>query len=317
MGFSVTDSITVNCSPTAKSLPIRVGLRNGIFARHGLSLRLVSTDNSREQRNGLARGDFDLVHVAADNAVAMKDVDGADVVIVLGGDSGMNELFVQPKIDTVAGIRGGRLVVDAPDTAFALQAYRILADAGLQRDVDYTVVSKGRGELRIEAMLADEANSAAVLNLPYSLQAREQGLRSLGDTTAYIGPYQAGSAFVMRAWAETHRDVLVRYIAAYLECLTFVLDATNHEACTRILVEEIGASEDVASKSVVLLREPSFGLEPTAAIDEAGFRNMLALRASTQGGSSEVDLSHYVDLTYYRAARSRAGSGDASSTGKQ
>ena len=25
--------MTVNCSPTAKSLPIRVGLREGIFAR--------------------------------------------------------------------------------------------------------------------------------------------------------------------------------------------------------------------------------------------------------------------------------------------
>ena len=313
----MTDSITVNCSPTAKSLPIRIGLRNGIFARHDLSLKLVSTDNSREQRNGLARGDFDLVHVAADNAVAMKDVDGTDVVIVLGGDSGMNELFVQPSIDKVAGIRGGCLVVDAPDTAFALQAYRILADAGLQRDVDYAVVSKGRGELRIEAMLADKANSAAVLNLPYSLQAREQGLRSLGDTTEFIGPYQAGSAFVMRAWAQEHRDVLVRYIAAYLECLAFVLNPANHEVCSRILVEEINASEDIASKSVALLREPGFGLEPNAAIDEAGFRNMLALRASTQGGTSETDLSRYIDLTYYHAARSRAGSGVASTAGKE
>ena len=108
-------------------------------------------------------------------------------------------------------------------------------------------------------------------------------------------------------WALTsHRDVAAVSV-----------DPERFRSGSGILVEEIGASEDVASKSVVLLREPSFGLEPTAAIDEAGFRNMLALRASTQGGSSEVDLSHYVDLTYYRAARSRAGSGDASSTGKQ
>src|SRR5262245_37446259 len=96
----------VNCSPTAKSLPIRVGLRQEIFARYGIDLRLVSTDGSREQRAGLARGDFNVVHVAVDNAIAMREVDHLDVIVVMGGDSGMNELFVQPHVRSIAEIRG-------------------------------------------------------------------------------------------------------------------------------------------------------------------------------------------------------------------
>jgi ABC-type nitrate/sulfonate/bicarbonate transport system substrate-binding protein len=295
-------SIIVNCSPTAKSLPIRVGLRDRIFARYGIDLRLVSTDNSREQRSGLARGDFNVVHVAVDNAIAMVEVDHFDVVVFMGGDSGMNELFVQSHVRSIAEICGGRLVVDATDTAFALQAYKILEDHGLKRDRDYQVLPVGRGELRIEAMRADKANTAAILNLPYSLEACRLGLRSLGDTTNFIGPYQAGSAFAMRAWAEANREQLIRYIAAYLECLRWVLDPLNHQACADILVEDLGTAADIASETIELLRRPGFGLEPVAAIDEAGLRNTIALRGSQQAGSQLRDPREYVDLSYYAAA---------------
>jgi ABC-type nitrate/sulfonate/bicarbonate transport system substrate-binding protein len=220
----------------------------------------------------------------------------------MGGDSGMNELFVQSHIGGIAEIRDGRLVVDAPDTAFALQAYKILDDHGLARERDYKVIAVGRGELRIEAMRTDKANTAAILNLPYSLEARRSGLRSLGDTTNFIGPYQAGSAFAMRAWAESHRDMLTRYIAAYLECLRWVLDPLNHEACAGILVEDLGTAPDIADESIALLRRPGFGLHPKAAIDEAGLRNTIALRASQQAGSRLRDSREYVDLSYYTAA---------------
>jgi ABC-type nitrate/sulfonate/bicarbonate transport system substrate-binding protein len=294
--------LAVNCSPTAKSLPILAGLRLGLFKARDIDLDLVSAAGSREQRDGLVRGDFQIVHVAADNAVAMKDVDGLDVIVIMGGDSGMNELFVQPHIRTIGELRGGRLIVDAPDTAFALQAYRIFGDHGLQRDRDYTVVSVGRGEFRLDAMKKDRRNSAAILNLPYSLEARRMGLRSFGDTTALIGPYQAGSAFAMRAWAEAHRDMLVRYVAAYLECLDWVLAPSNHDPCVGILVDELHLPHDIASESVKLLRRPGFGFEPNAEIDLDGFRNTLALRAMTEGMTSTADPHSYLDLSYHAAA---------------
>ncbi len=297
-----SDRLAVNCNPTAKSLPSRAGLRLGLFKARGIDLILISTADSREQRDGLARGDFPIVHVAVDNAVFMKDVEGLDVVVIMGGDSGMNELFVQPHIRTIEDLRGGRLIVDAPDTAFALQAYRILGDHGLQRDRDYAVVAVGRGEFRLDAMKNDRGNTASILNLPYSLQARRMGLRTFGDTTALVGPYQAGSAFVMRPWAETHRDVVVRYVAAYLECLDWVLAPSNHNLCAGILVDELLLPHDIASESVELLRRPGFGFEPNAAIDLAGFRNTLALRATTEGRADTADPQSYLDLSYHAAA---------------
>ena len=96
----------------------------------GFKIELTLTENSRSQRDGLAAGKFDVVHSAVDNALAMIEVAKHDVVIATGGDSGMNEFFVQPEIKSFADLRGRILVVDAPDTAYALQAKKILASTG-------------------------------------------------------------------------------------------------------------------------------------------------------------------------------------------
>src|SRR5262249_59613966 len=111
----------------ARSVPLQAGTAKGIFERRGLKIMLHLTENSRSQRDGLAAGTFDVVHSAVDNALAMVEIGKHDVVIVTGGDSGMNEFFVQAEVQSFADMRGRTLGVDAPDTAYALQAQKILA----------------------------------------------------------------------------------------------------------------------------------------------------------------------------------------------
>ena len=83
-------------------------------------------------RNGLAKGDHQIAHAAVDNAVAMVELAKADVAIVTGGDNGFNHIFVQPEINAYADLRGKTVVVDAPNTAFALLLYKALKDSGLK-----------------------------------------------------------------------------------------------------------------------------------------------------------------------------------------
>src|SRR5258706_13659229 len=109
-------TVRVNSLPNAKALPLHAGVAQGIFAKHELALQLSFTENSTKQREGLAAGEFDLVHSAVDNAVAMVETAKKDVVIVTGGDSGMNEFFVQADVRSFADLRGRKLVADAPNT---------------------------------------------------------------------------------------------------------------------------------------------------------------------------------------------------------
>ncbi len=293
--------VHVNTFPTARALPFFVARDRGFFARHGLNVDLQFTKGSKAQRDALANGGADIVQAAVDNAVAMIDVAKVDIVIVGGGNSGTNEFYVQKAIKDFGDIRGHAIVVDATNTAYALQAKTILLQHGLKAGADYTLNPVGNGTRRLKALFADTNNAGAILNLPFSLLAAAHGLHSLGRTTDMLGPYQAGGAFVRRAWAREHAQTLEQYLAAYIEALRWSLDPANRAADAAILEQNFKLPADIAAECVRLMAEPGFGFAPDAKFDLQGFKNALALRAEVEGGKP-ADPQRYIDLSYYDQA---------------
>ena len=294
------DAVRLNTFPNAKALPYHAGVEKGFFSRHGVALELSFTENSASQREGLAAGRFDIVHAAVDNAVAMADAAKQDVVIVTGGDNGMNEFIVRADVASFADLRGRTVLVDAPNTAYAIQAKKILLKHGLSEGADYRVLPVGRGELRLKAM-AENRGSAAVLNLPYTIQAEHLGMRSLGNTVDILGPYQAGGAFALRSWIRSHGPLLERTIAAYIESLRWVRRPENRAECIALLMTKLRVERDVAERTYEVLVDPVRGFTPDARFDKEGFRNLLALRAEIEG-KGNPDPESYLDLGYYARA---------------
>jgi ABC-type nitrate/sulfonate/bicarbonate transport system substrate-binding protein len=213
----------------------------------------------------------------------------------------MNEFFVQAYVRSFADLRGRKLVVDAPNTAYAIQAKKILLKHGLKDGTDYTVVPVGRGELRLKAMAENRDYAAAILNLPFTIQAEQLGMKSLGNTVDILGPYQANGAYALRAWVGSHGPLLERYIVAYVESLRWVRRPENQAECVAILMDKLKISRDVAERTYRLLADPVRGFTPDAAFDTEGFRNLLSLRAEIEGGSAPQP-EKYLDLSYYRRA---------------
>jgi ABC-type nitrate/sulfonate/bicarbonate transport system substrate-binding protein len=299
-------ALRVDTFPNAKALPLHAGIANGLFERRGLRIDLHLTENSRSQRDGLAAGKFDVVHSAVDNALAMIEIGKHDVVIVTGGDAGMNEFFVQPEIKSFTDLRGRVLVVDAPDTAYALQAKKILAAHGLKAGVDYTVKPVGAGVYRLKAMAESKDNAAAILNLPFTVQAEQLGMRSLGRTIDLLGPYQAAGGFTLRTFAEQNRDTVERYLAAYVESLRWIRDVANRAEAIGLLVSEQKLAPDIAARTYEQLIDPAFGFTPDAKFDMQGFRNMMALRAEVEGKTTAAP-ERYLDFSYYDRAMQMVG----------
>ena len=296
--------VRVNTFPTARSLPFFVGVEKGIFKKHGIKLEFEFTESSSAQRQGLASGKFEVVHSAVDNALAMIEVAKVDVVIVSGGDGGTNEFIVGKNINTFADIRGKALVTDAPNTAYAVQAKKILLKNGLKEGVDYRINAVGAGPFRLKAMLEGGDNAAAIMNLPFSAQTIEAGLKSLGRTVDLLGPYQAGGAFVLRAWAKANPETLERYIAGYIESLRWVVDKSHREEAIALLMSKRNLSRSLAERSYDLMIEPGFGFNPDAKLSVEGFNNVLALRQEVEGGPAP-DPAKYLDLSYYDRALKR------------
>jgi ABC-type nitrate/sulfonate/bicarbonate transport system substrate-binding protein len=311
MAARAADTITirVNTFPNAKALPVYVGIAEGIFAKYGLTVELENTVSSQSQRDGLAAGRFQIAHAALDNAVAMIEVAKRDVVIVSGGDSGMNEFFVQPGIASFADLRGKTIVVDASDTAYALQAKKLLLQRGLHEGADYTVKQVGAVPFRYKAMIEDKTNAGGILNLPFTVEAAAHGLKSLGGMVDLLGPYQAAGAFVMRDWARANDRTLERYLAAYVAALRWIRKPENRAAAADILVEKLKLDRKIAERTYDLLVVPSTGFTPDAKFDVEGFKNMLALRAEIERkpDTEAVKPERYVDLGYYEKAMKLVG----------
>ena len=299
--------LKVKMFPGAQSLPALAAVQQGMFERQGLKVEVLFTANSDEQRNGLAKGEFEIAQAAVDNAVAMVELAKEDVVIVTGGDSSMNELIVQPDVRTIADLKGHTLLVDALNTAYALQLKKILLMNGLKEGVDYKLNPIGGTGLRLRGMKENKDYKAAMLNLPFSLDAKAAGLKSMGRATDLIGPYQANGTFVKRSWGQAHRDLLERYIAGLIEGTRWAMAPANKDAAVKILSERLKVSTENAAKTWDLITDPKFGIAPDARFDMQGFHNVLALRAEIEGswGGKAPSPERYVDLSYYQNALKR------------
>jgi ABC-type nitrate/sulfonate/bicarbonate transport system substrate-binding protein len=280
---------------------------HGWFASRGIAVELVQVTTSDALRAELAGGRADIGFAAVDNAVAMVEA-GTDAVIVAGGEGSTNELIAQPGIRSVADLRRRIVIVDAPNTAFALQLKKILMSAGLQPARDYELRAVGSTPIRLRAMQMQKEYAATMLGLPYSLLAKRAGLVSLGTAQALIGPYQGQGIFVLKRWAAANRDLLVRYLSAYIQGQRWLLAPSNRPQVTSLLKTE-GSLDDGLAEEAYTLMVGSSGYSADARLDVDAFGNVLRLRAEVEGQWSGTPPApdRYYDLSYYTEAVSTAG----------
>jgi len=295
--------VRVNVFNTSSNLPLLAALQAGEFERMGLQVEVQHTPNSDEQRAGLAAGRFEIAHAAVDNAVALIE-SGADAVIVCGGDAGLNEFMVRPEIANFEDLRGKLLAVDAPNTAYALAAKKILKERGLLEGRDYQVKLAGGTGPRAAAMVSDASLACGMINPPFNFKLRAQGLKSLGSQYELLGPYQATGAYVMRPWAQSHREVLQRYLVAYVRGQRRVMDRAHPAAMIDLLSANFKLDEQAARDTYEALLTPGSGLAPDAAFSLEGFARVLSIRAEMEGmwGGVPPAPERYLDLGAYEQA---------------
>jgi len=289
--------------PGIQNLPFFVAEEKGFFAKRGLAVEVLFAPNSTELRDGLAQNRHQIAHAGSDNAVALAELGKADVAIVMGGDNGWNRLFVQPEISSLAELRSKTVIVDAPNTSYALLLYKMLAMAGLKKG-DYEVKAIGSTFTRLQELQKEKSYAASMLNPPFSLQAVRAGLKDMGAVVDTVGPYQATAGFVMRGWAKDNADVLVRYIQAQLDSLRWIYDPGNKAEATALLAARLKLPPDVAVQTFAIATDPTTGFAKDAAIDITGFSNVLKLRAEIEGqwGGTPPSPEKYLDSSYRERA---------------
>lgn len=282
--------------------------KQGFFAKYGLEVLNDNKKNSDELRADLASGKGDVAYLAVDNAVAMVELAHQDVVIVMGGEGSQNELIAQKEIKSIADLRGKTLIVDAPNTAYALQMKKMLSLSGLTAGKDYEIKPFGATPQRLIAMREQKDFAGSMLGPPASLVAKKEGFVSLGSVQQLIGPYQAAGIFTQRAWAKEHRDLLVAFLSACIEAQRWLLNPANKQQVIDLLAAQYHLAPEIAAEDYEISMTRPGGFTKDAQFDLRGFENVLKLRAEVEGqwGGHPPSPDKYYDPSYYQAALTKA-----------
>src|SRR5262249_60983864 len=124
---------------------------------------------------------------------------------------------------------------------------------GHRNGADHRGKPVGAGVYRFKAMMDDKSKAGGILTLPFTVQAEQAGLKSLGRTVDLLGPYQAAGAFTQRAWAQANGPALERYLAAYIEAVRWVRDPANKAEATAILIDKLKLDPAAAARTYELL----------------------------------------------------------------
>jgi ABC-type nitrate/sulfonate/bicarbonate transport system substrate-binding protein len=274
-----------------------VARARGIFAQHDVGLELTETPNSTVQMRGLGQGEYDVASTAFDNVLAWSGRDGGpQIVAVLQPNAGqMLPLYVRPEIKDWSDLKGKPLAADAVDTAFALVLRRILLAHDLDLDRgDYTLVAEGNTQARLASMQSG-ATFAGMMSTQLEANAQRAGMVRMADHREVLPDYPGGVFAVARAWGESHRDLVVDFLRAWLEAARWV--RANRDAAIDLVVSEQKTTREAATESVDFL-------SADGAFNVPGLQSVLDLR--TRYGFKlpmGTDVAAYFDASYGQAAR--------------
>jgi ABC-type nitrate/sulfonate/bicarbonate transport system substrate-binding protein len=294
-----------------KPVQFVIAERQGYFAKHGVSAQTENLPSSDVLRSNLASGNGDLAYLAVDNAVAMVELAHQDMVILMGGEGSQNELVVQPEIKSLEQLRGKTLIVDAPNTAYALQLKKILLAKGLQVVRDYEMKPVGGTPQRLIAMREHKEYAGSMLGPPALITAKQEGFVSLAKVQDVIGPYQGAGYFSQRKWALDNKENLDNYLAAIIEAHFWLMDPANKQQVIDLWISEFHMKPEIAAATYESSVNAPGGFEKGAALDLDGFKNVLQLRAEMEGqwGGHPPGVEKYYDPSFYNTALKKASGG--------
>lgn len=185
----------------------------GYFKEHGLDVKLVYIASSSKSAAALLSGDVD-VSIIGGIGVMRARLAGADLMLIGGTKNQLaGSLMVNPRIKTVADLKGKKIAITRKGSNTEYMAKAVLVHFGLNPDRDATFLQTG-GEPQSVAALKSGGVDAASSVPPNNLRAIALGFKQLVDVTALKIPYVATMIATTQKNIDTKSPVLLRFMEA-------------------------------------------------------------------------------------------------------
>lgn len=167
---------------------------------------------------------------------------------IIGGN--VNKLpfsfIARPEVRRLEDLRGRRIGVSSIRAGSSSLVMRLLAARGLRYPEDYELVPCGPILARWELLRSGQID-AGLQGAPLDYIALDQGFVSLGDPRDEVPDFQFTSLDVDAGWAAANRDVLLRFLRAFLRAHAWFY--ANREGSNAIAMRESGIEERYADRA--------------------------------------------------------------------
>ncbi|MBI4524361.1 MAG: ABC transporter substrate-binding protein [Deltaproteobacteria bacterium] len=299
---------TLKAGYTSKTLfyiPFFAAQKRGLYSAEGLQVELVNIGRSDVQLQALAVGELHFANFNPDGVILFNEK-GGNLKVIAGVDNGAPYILVGGKAyKKIEDLRGAKLGVSSLRGGGTSILLDFLKSKGLNYPRDFAMVVISGGTAARLSALESGAIAAAVLGIPYSDIALDQGFNHLGDTMEVIPSYQFNAINVNPAWAEKNRPTVVKFLKAHIRSLRWIHEHPDQAA--DFFTKEMGVKPPYARRGVdYFTKKKIFPVDGSVTLE--GLKVNLQVQA--RDGVLKEPLpppEKYVDLSYVRQAQKELG----------
>lgn len=305
---SSIDAQTLKVGMTSKTLfylPLFVAQKKGFYAGENLKVELILIGRSDVQMQSIVAGEIHFGTLNADSVIIVNEK-GINLKVIGGTDNAAPFILVGGKaFKKIEDLKNARIGVSGLSGGATSILLDYLKSKGLQYPRDFTLTVIFGGTAARLTALENGAVAAAVLGIPYSDIAIDQGFTKLGETMEVIPRYQFNGITVNPAWAEKNRSTVVRFLKAHIRSMQWIYEHTDQAA--EFFTAEMGVKPPYARKGVeYFTRNKIFPIDGSPTLE--GLK--INIQVQARDGILKEPLptpEKYVDTSYIRQAQKELG----------
>jgi len=275
-------------------LPILIAQQNKLFQAEGFDAEVIQIRTALALP-ALMSGELDFTTSAETTIRAAISGMPLKAIGFIGVRSSL-VLVSNPRINSVAALKGGKIAVSSLRTTTDFVARDILRHYGLNPDKDIVTFPLGSEANKIAAVKSG-AVDAAIVTLPSDSIAEEQGLKKLVFAGDFIEGLQSGLATSVKKINENPARVQ-RMARVFVRSLEFT--RSRRGDAVDFIIKQWQLSRRVAESSYDLMIKT---FSPDGEAPERLVRILVDEVRRTQKIEREIALSDVVDFSFVREAR--------------
>ena len=287
--------------------PRWVAWEQGFFKEQNLEVREFQTDSIAKAVQALSANSTDLLFPANTQGVVVAMSKGAGVKIVAGDfTKALYYLITGPKYKKIEDLKGATMGVINLTSGSTVLLQKILAAHGLKYPGDYDLLTVGGTPARYAAVKKG-AVAAAMVTIPTSYQAKEDGLNVAADISKYLPDYQFTVIAGNEKWMASHKEPTVRFLMAMIKAMRFLNDPKNKEASMQAMIKHFKVNKKYAELAYQEVVQELRPIDHNAAPSIKGMETVIKLEVENKGLDKSYPPQHFIDDSYRLEALKRLG----------